>query len=279
MAIVTISHQLGSGGGEVAEALAVALGYRSVGTEVLAEAARRHGLVEERLTQLGEAKPPFLDRLAAETQTYIAVMQSAVYEAAQADNVVLLGRGGQWLLRGVPHVFRVRLFGSFEVRVRRLATAAASRPGRLAELPAAQGALAELVRRDDADKAGRMRYLYQQDIDDPGLYDLALNTDRGDKDAAVEAIVRLVRQPALATTKAGEQVLADRALAARVLVTLLTDEASRGFRHERVEAEGGVVRVVTGAPHDVVERVAGSVAGVREVQFVEVPVIPPMPMV
>ena len=129
MAIVTISHQLGSGGGEVAHAVAERLGYRSVGAEVLAEAAQRYGLVEERLTRLGEAKPAFLDRLAAETQTYIAVMQSAVYEAVH-DDVVVLGRGGQWLLRDVPHVLRVRLVAPFEVRVRHLAEAFTSGTGR-----------------------------------------------------------------------------------------------------------------------------------------------------
>jgi hypothetical protein len=135
------------------------------------------------------------------------------------------------------------------------------------------------VRRDDADKTGRMRYLYDRDIDDARLYDLVLNADRGEVDAAAEAIVRLVRQPALAPTKAGQQRLADRLLAARVLVALLTDEPSRDFRHEDVDAESGTVRVVTGAPQDAVERVARSVEGVTAMQFVEVPVIPPMPMV
>lgn len=279
MAIITISHQLGSGGGEVAQAVAGQLGYQLVGAEMLAEAAQRHGLVEERLTRLGEAKPPLLARLAAETQTYIAVMQSAVYEAARRDNVVLLGRGGQWLLRDIPHVLRVRVTAPFEVRVRRLAESVASQTGRPPGTPAAQGAVTDLVRRDDADKTGRMRYLYERDIDDPELYDLVVSTEKSDVEGVAEVIARLARRAPLATTKAGEQRIADRALAARVLVTLLSDEASRSFRHERVDAEAGVVRVVTGAPQEVVEAVARKVDGVREVQFVEVPVLPPIPLV
>jgi hypothetical protein len=46
-----------------------------------------------------------------------------------------------------------------------------------------------------------------------------------------------------------------------------------------VEAESGVVRVVTGAPQDVVDAVARTVDGVTDVQFVEVPMLPPIPLV
>jgi cytidylate kinase len=235
--------------------------------------------VEERLTRLGEAKPPLLDRLAAETQTYIAVMQSAVYEAARRDRIVLLGRGGQWLLRDIPHVLRVRVIAPFDLRIRRRAESFASQTGRPPAAPAAQGAVADLVRRDDADKTGRMRYLYERHIDDPELYDLMVSTERIDSEGAAEVIAGLARRPSLATTKPGEQRIADRALAARVLVTLLSNEASRPFRHERVEAESGVVRVVTGAPQDVVDAVARTVDGVTDVQFVEVPMLPPIPLV
>jgi cytidylate kinase len=278
MAIVTISHQMGSGGGEIARAVAGQLGYRCVGAEMLAAAANAHGLVEEQLMRLGEAKPPFLARLAAETQTYIAVMQSAIYETARADGVVLLGRGGQWLLRGIPHVLRVRIVAPFDVRVRRLAETVANETGRSPDLPAAHSALTDLIRRDDADKAGRMRYLYEREIDDPHLYDVVLNTEAHDHEAAAETIVRLATRPTRATTEAGQQTIADRALAADVLVALLTDETSRSFRHEHVSAESGVVRVLSGAPAAVVESVAGKVAGVVELRFVEMPVLPPLPL-
>ncbi|HEX2438551.1 MAG TPA: cytidylate kinase-like family protein [Methylomirabilota bacterium] len=279
MAIVTISHQLGSGGGEVAHAVAERLGYRSVGAEVLAEAAQRYGLVEERLTRLGEAKPAFLDRLAAETQTYIAVMQSAVYEAVRDDDVVVLGRGGQWLLRDVPHVLRVRLIAPFEVRVRRLAEAFTSGTGRPPSAPAPQHAVADLVRRDDADKAGRLRYLYDRDINDPRLYDLMVNTAKGDQEGAIDLIVRAAQRTSSLATPAGRQLIADRALAARVLVALLSDEDTRGYHHDRVEASAGVVTITGGASLEVVEPVARRVDGVREVRTVEIPILPPSSLV
>jgi hypothetical protein len=123
-----------------------------------------------------------------------------------------------------------------------------------------------------------MRYLYEREIDDPHLYDVVLNTEAHDPEAAAETIVRLAVRPARVTTETGEQMIADRALAAHVLVALLTDEASRSFRHEHVSAESGVVRVLSGAPASVVESVASKVAGVVEVRFVEMPVLPPLPL-
>ena len=37
------------------------------------------------------------------------MLQTALYEFAEKDRVVLMGRSGQWLLRGIPHVLRVRV--------------------------------------------------------------------------------------------------------------------------------------------------------------------------
>jgi cytidylate kinase len=262
MAIVTLSHQLGAGGGQIARAVAQGLHYRCIGPEVLAAAAERHGLAQEQLTRLGEAKPAFLDRLGSETQVYLAVMQSAIHDAALEDNVVLLGRGGQWLLRGIPHVLRVRVIAPFEMRVRRLAEVAES---------TGRDAVSDFLRRDDADRAGRMRYLYDQDIDDPRLYDLVISTANGDLEGAAAIIVLLARRPALQTTGAGKRLLADRALASRVRVTLMMDERTRRHRHLRVDAEAGIVHVATTAPSAHVEAVVRTLPEVTGVRVDEIP--------
>jgi cytidylate kinase len=278
VAIITISHQLGSGGGDIASGVAERLGYRRVGAEVLAEAAHTHGLAEDRLTRLGEAKPPLLDRLSADVQTYIAVMQNAVLDAALQDDVVLLGRGGQWLLRGIPHVLRVRVIAPFDERVRRLADSLVPAGGRRPGVRRAPEALADLVRRDDADKRGRMRYLYDRDLHDPELYDIVIDTDRVDVEGAIAVIVMLARRPGLATTSEGLRRLVDRTVPSNVRVALMMDEQTRAYKHYEIEADKGVIRVTSGAPAVVAEAVARTVAGVKEVQVAEVPIIPQMPL-
>jgi cytidylate kinase len=276
MAIVTVSHQLGSGGGVIAHAVGARLGYQCIGGEILAKAAHAHGLAEDRLTRLGEAKPGILERLGLEAETYVAVMQNAVLDAALGDHVVLVGRGGQWLLRDIAHALRVRIMAPFDERIHRLEDGVAKQVGGEDNARRTREALETVLRRDDADKVGRMRYLYDRDLNDPLLYDVLINNRGADVEAAVEAIVLLAHRPGLEPTAASMQKLVDRALASRVRVALMVDERTRRFRHTDVEATNGSLRVTTRAPAAAIERVARAVEGVLDVKVTEVPIIPAM---
>src|SRR5437870_9915500 len=160
MAIIYISHQMGAGGPEIGMALAQRLGYRYVNQELLLDAARRYGLAEEKLSHLDESKPTLFERFDTETRHHLTVLQTTLLEFAEQDNCVLMRGGGQWLLRGVPHALRVRLIAPFEHRVKQWIKRTAEMTG---ETPTHRAA-ADFVRRDDAEKAGRMRYLYEVDI-------------------------------------------------------------------------------------------------------------------
>lgn len=272
MAIIVISHQMGAGGPEVGMALAQRLGYRYVNQELLLDAARRYGLAEERLSHLDESKPTLFERFDTETRQHITVLQTTLLEFAEVDNAVLMRGGGQWLLRGVPHALRVRIMASFEHRVKQWIKRTAEMTG---ETPN-QRAAADFVRRDDAEKSGRMKYLYEVDVADPTLYELIVNTEKLRHDAVVEVLERLVRRPEMATTAEGRQLVASRALASRVQVALATHPETRRYRIT-VEAHGGTVTLEGTAALDRAVEVARSVPGVREVktQQLEIPPIPP----
>jgi hypothetical protein len=134
----------------------------------------------------------------------------------------------------------------------------------------------EMVRRDDTEKAGRMRYLYEVDIADPALYDLVINTEKLSVGAAVQVIADVVRRPEAQTGEAGAQLVADRALASRVQVALATHAETRKYRIT-VEARAGVVTLEGTAALDEALEVARAVQGVRDVkaQQVDLPPIPP----
>src|SRR2546428_14164745 len=117
--------------------------------------------------------------------------------------------GGQWLLRGVPHVLRIRIIAPFEHRVKQWIKRTAEMTG---ETPN-QRAAAELVRRDDTEKSGRMRYLYEGDIADPTLYELGVNTEKLKNDAGAGGAEGLGRHPETATTDAGRPTVPSPALA------------------------------------------------------------------
>ena len=272
MAIITISHEMGAGGPEIGITVAQRLGYRYADHELILDTAQRYGLLEEKLSHLDESKPSFFERLDTETHQYITAIQTTLLEFADQDNVVLMGRSGQWLLRGIPHVLRVRVKAPFELRVKRALKKMAGQMGEAVN----PRTVTDMVRRDDAEKAGRFRYLYELDINDPSLYELVLNTEKVSTETAVELVATAARRPDFATTEAGRQVVADRALASRVQVALATQPETRKYRIT-VEAQQGVVTLEATAALDQAVEVARTVHGVRDVKTrqVEIPPIPP----
>ncbi|PYN09833.1 MAG: hypothetical protein DME06_14995 [Candidatus Rokuibacteriota bacterium] len=92
MAIITISHQMGTGGPEIGMALAKRLDYRYVDQDLISDAARRYGCVEERLSHLDESKPSLFERFDVETRRYITVIQTALLEFAEDHRAVRAAR-------------------------------------------------------------------------------------------------------------------------------------------------------------------------------------------
>jgi hypothetical protein len=186
--------------------------------------------------------------------------------------VVLMGRSGQWLLRGIPHVLRVRVMAPFDLRVKHLGKRLSGQMGEHTN----PRMVHDMARRDDAEKVGRMRYLYEVDVRDPALYDLVINTEKLSIDAAVELIAGVLQRPDMAATPASQQIVADRALASRVQVALATNPETRRYRIT-VEAKAGVVTLEGTAAMDEAVDVARGVVGVRDVktQQVDIPPIPP----
>jgi len=272
MAIVTIAHETGSGGPEIGIELAKRLGWRYVDREMLSEAAQRYGVGEDKLTELDEKKPSLFERFDVETRQYITVLQSALLDVAEQDNVVLMGRGGQVLLRGITHVLRVRVIAPFDMRVKRVMRKLAGQMGESVDVRST----AELVRRNDHEKFGRMRYLYDVDWADPALYDVGINTEKLSTEAGVDLIIGLLHRPELAATEASRQAVRDRALASRVRTALAAHPETRKYRIN-VESSQGVIQLEGTAALERASEVARSVSGVVDVksQLLEVPPIPP----
>jgi cytidylate kinase len=270
MAIVTIAHETGSGGPEIGIELAKRLGWRYVDRDMLSEAAQRYGVGEDKLTELDEKKPSLFERFDVETRQYITVIQSALLDAAEQDNVVINSRGGQMLLRGISHALRVFVIAPFELRVKRVMKKMAAQAQEGVDVRTT----VEMVRHSDQEKHGRMRYLYDVDFGDPALYDLVLNTEKLTVDAGVEAIAGLVRT--LVTTPESHQQVRDRALASRVRTALAAHPDTRKYRLT-VEADRGVIRLEGTAALERATEVARAVPGVTDVksQLLEVPPIPP----
>ena len=256
--IITISRGSFSGGTVLAECVAEKLGYRLLSREILAAAAKRYGVAEDKLARALERAPGLWERLGRERQLYITYIQAALCEFLQEDNVVYHGHAGHLLLRGITHVLRVRIIAPMDYRIG--AAMASLRCGR-------EEAEAH-VRRVDEDRARWTRFLYDIDWDSPLLYDLVVNLEGMSVETACAVVRATAGQPEFQPTVASRKALRDLTLACRVRAALAKDEVTARLEVE-VAADDGTA-ILQGSLRDeeeaqTVRAVVARVAGVAAV--------------
>ena len=120
MSVITVSRELGSQGIEIAQAVANRFNYQCVDKEKIGIALADCGLPQIEIEKLDEKKPSFWDSWTIDRNKFFHHLQMMIYEYAQKNNVVIVGRGGQILLKDLPGVLHVRVFAPFDVRIRRI---------------------------------------------------------------------------------------------------------------------------------------------------------------
>ena len=134
MAVITISRELGSEGDKIADAVCGELGYTRIEKTMLSEIAARAGvdvdavqamehsfvarsrLVSTEMTALYNKAPGAFDKkLALDDKTYAEIVRKTLLEYAAQGNVVIIGRGGQMVLRDWPNALHVQLFAAVDV--------------------------------------------------------------------------------------------------------------------------------------------------------------------
>lgn len=258
MAIITISRGTFSGGKELAERVAKKLGYPCLSREVLVDAARRYDVPLEKLRHAIEDRPAVLERMTLERARYLAFIRAALAKAAKDERLVYHGHAGHLLLRGVPHVLKVRVIAGMEYRI----AAAMARK----KLPR-QKAI-DFIKKIDEDRAKWTRFLYRVDILEPGLYDVIFNIERIGVSQACENIALLNGREEFQPTAESRKALADLVLATEVRAQVALDGTIRDDDIE-IEADDGRI-LIAGRVHSLpdaekVAAIARGVAGVREV--------------
>lgn len=214
MAIITISRGSYSKGREVAEKVAARLGYQVVSRDVLIEASDLFHIPEVKLVRAIHDAPSILERFTHGRQCYLAYIQSALANRAVADNLVYHGLAGHLLLKGVPHVLKVRIIADLEARV-----AAEMRRENLGQSEARS-----LLLKDDAERRKWTQTLYGVDPWDASLYDLVIHIHKLTVADAVEFIVQAAGRQCFQATPESQRKMDDLALACRIKAALVEKE-------------------------------------------------------
>ena len=182
---ITISREAGAGGSEVAEALGRKLNWEVLDKNLLDQVANRFDLSREMLKLVDETQAnwahdvlgTWLDPKVIPHEKYVVHLGCVILAAARQGNVVLVGRGAQFILpreRGLA----VRIIAPRKYRVQRIMNQR--------DLSAADAR--RFIEEVDLGRTEFAARYFHHDIDDPHLYDLVINTQGTDPDRAAELI-------------------------------------------------------------------------------------------
>ena len=200
MAVITISRELGSKGSDIADLLCEKLGYCRVDKSLLSEIAAEAGvdvqavlekeravtskprLISDQMTSLyGRAPSAFGRKGSMDDQTYARVVQETMERYAREGNAVIVGRGGQMVLRDWPTALHVHIYAPQEVRVQRL-----RERRNISELDAKRR-----ISNSDEQKRMYIRHAHKNaNWKDPKHYHLLVNTGYITPETAAEIIVQ-----------------------------------------------------------------------------------------
>jgi cytidylate kinase len=199
MAVITISRELGSEGDKIADLLCEGLGYCRVDKALLMQIAEEAGidieavqeleksftkrarLVSGEMTSLYRKQASAFERPGAiDDKTYAEVLVETVKDYARAGEALIVGRGGQMILRDWDNAVHVRLYAPIEVRTSRIA----QREG-LDEASALR-----MVKQSDEQKRQYIRHMHNNaDWRNLKYYHLAMDTSRIPPETAAEMIL------------------------------------------------------------------------------------------
>ena len=201
MAVITISRQYGAGGKTLGKLISERLGYTFADNNIVQLVAKEANVstnwVESFEKEAGSklsrlintmVSQRWVDRILKDEhgyldeKIYLDYLVLIIAQIADEGDVVIIGRGSQYILDDHPDAFHILLVDEFDHRVKFLMD-----NYNMSLKKAQQVVIAEDKRRDNL-----YSRLGKKDYDSPGLYHLVLNMNRLNMDQALELVCSLV---------------------------------------------------------------------------------------
>lgn len=193
---ITISREAGTHAPQVCAAVVAHLNEHNPGPQpwieydkkLVERVAQDHDLSEQLVEAVQERDRSFIERFASGLTGSTPDMQVAMKLAqtvrglAAVGRCVIVGRGGQAILYGLPHVVHVRLVAPEAWRIEQYAKAHDVTPA------AARSA----IRQIDTDRSRFVKNHFNRDPKDLALYDLVINMASTSPEKAARAIAQMV---------------------------------------------------------------------------------------
>jgi CMP/dCMP kinase len=220
MAVITLSREFGSGGDEVASRLCEILGYHSFGKLQIIQAAadttmsknnvidysednhevqsfnRLFGRTASSVQKIAWSEDPTIATSAVHADVHeeavLGLTRRAILAAGRAGNMIIIGRGGQILLKDTPGVLHVRIEAPVEKRIEQVKQQLIKEPGAPQTEEKLAQAAAEIIANREMASADYIKRYFNANWRDPLLYHMILNLGKLSVEQAVQIIVLAV---------------------------------------------------------------------------------------
>jgi len=214
MAILTIARKYGSGGREIGQTIAEQLSYDYIDRRRILDDMRAEGKQwEDRAKYFDENYPDLWERYDWSFRGFVALNQSYFLDHALKDKAVIMGRGGNFLLKGIPFVLRVRVIAPIEKRIEKVMEK--------------EGVNSEnarwLIEKADNEMANAIYLIYGRDWDKPEEYEMVFNTGIQPPDEILTTIKNVLLEKEKFNTEKTRKILQLRALAAKIKAEITTN--------------------------------------------------------
>jgi cytidylate kinase len=187
MAVITISRQFGAGGRTIGQRVADKLGYSFADNEIIQMVAKEANVsphwvesVEKeagsKLSRIlsGMVSQKWLDRVLTDErgyideQIYLDYLVLIIAKIADEGDVVILGRGSQYILNDHPEAFHILLIDEVDNRVKFM----------MEHYHLDHKKATQVVGYEDRRRLSLYKKLGKVDYDNPSLYHMVLNMSR-----------------------------------------------------------------------------------------------------
>lgn len=203
MAVITISRQFGAGGKTLGAIIAEKLNYRSLDDQII-QAIAKHAKVSKNTVISMERTAGgtlsrmissmlsrnYMDRLTGEgrgymdEEVYVQTLNDVMVKLAAEDNVILTGRGGQYILEDFEGAFHLLLVANKPDRIKFM-----RQHYKLTDSKAEAA-----VDSGEKRRANLYRKFGKKDYNDPSHYHLVINMSRVSLEEAVDMVRTLVEK-------------------------------------------------------------------------------------
>lgn len=203
MPVITIRGQMGSGATDIGRQVALLIQGDYVDRQVIAEVADLLKRPEAQVEAKEQIPPQLLQRIVEplrkaltrsgsidsaylrtwqeplDDAKYLDALESVVQGLALEDNIVLVGRGSQFILRNNQSVLHVLVVAPLVDRLNRV----------MAQLKIDEDEARRHIDGVDSSRRAFVQRFFQRELEEPEYYDLVINTRSITYDAAARLIV------------------------------------------------------------------------------------------